>query len=68
MSNPAIKDTVREAARRRAIFESHIRDCEDCTITTDKSGFSSTVFCMSGQIMVTNFVRAVQATSELGPK
>jgi|HubBroStandDraft_6_1064221.scaffolds.fasta_scaffold3026009_2 hypothetical protein len=57
----AIKDTTREVARRRAIFEAHIRDCEDCEVKTDKDGFSSTAFCMSGQIMVTNFVRAIQA-------
>lgn len=57
----AIKETTREVARRRAIFENHVRDCEDCEVETDKGGFSSTAFCMSGQIMMTNYVRAIRA-------
>ncbi len=51
-----ISDVERDAARRRAIFEAHILDCEDCVV---REGYRMNL-CMSGEIMTTNYINALR--------
>lgn len=56
---------TKQVAIRRNIFERHVANCDDCCARTAPDGSQyPPEFCMSGTIMVANYIRAIRVEKE----
>lgn len=60
-----LRDTVKNAAIRRASFEAHVRNCDVCTTTSpdNDAGIPDFKPCLGGRIMLGHYTAALAAAS-----